>query len=135
MHKFRIEITKFTLVGAANFVLTFVVFTVMLKILGINYLFSLATAWIVGIIFSYVLNFVWVFKPEQKMQFRARFFRFFLAVSLSMALNMLVLSYIVERTDCDPFYVQFVLIPLIAIFNFSTAKYWSLRPSSDGKCG
>ena len=133
MSKFKIEVSKFTLVGAANFVLTFVVFTVMLKVLGINYLLSLATAWIVGIIFSYVLNFVWVFKPEQKVQFRSRFFKFFLAGLLSMALNMLVLSYLVERTDCDPFYVQFALIPMIVIFNFSTAKYWSLRPSGDGK--
>ena len=135
MHKFRIEVTKFTFVGAANFVLTFVVFTVMLKILGINYLLSLATAWIVGIIFSYVFNFTWVFKPEQKIQFRARFIRFFLANLLSMVLNMLILNYIIELTDRDPFYVQFALISFIAIFNFSAAKYWSLRPSNDGECG
>ena len=133
MHKFKIEATKFTLVGAANFVLTFIVFTAMLKLLGVNYLLSLVAAWVVGMLFSYVLNFAWVFKPEQKIQFRARFFRFFLAGVLSIALNMLALSYIVERTDFDPFYVQMVLIPFIVVFNFSTAKYWSLRPSSDGK--
>jgi putative flippase GtrA len=81
-------------------------------------------------LFSYVLNFSWVFKPEQKIQFKARFLRFFLASAFSIALNMLVLSYIVDRTNFDPFYVQMVLIPWIVIFNFSTAKYWSLRPSS-----
>lgn len=134
MYKLKTEVTKFTLVGAVNFVLTFVVFTGMLKILGINYLLSLAAAWLVGIIFSYVLNFAWVFKPEQKIQFKARFVRFSLASVLSISLNMLALSYIVERTDCDPFYVQMVLIPFIVVFNFATAKYWSLhRRSSDGK--
>jgi len=126
MHKFKIEATKFTLVGAANFVLTFVVFTVMLKILLVNYLFSLVAAWVAGMIFSYVLNFSWVFKPEKKIQFRARFVRFFLASGLSIALNMLALSYIVERTNFDPFYVQMALIPFIVIFNFSTTKFWSL---------
>ncbi len=133
MHKFNIEATKFTLVGAANFMLTFIVFTAILKIWGINYLLSLVAAWAVGVIFSYVLNFAWVFKPEQKIQFSARFFRFFLASVLSIALNMLALSYIVEHTDFDPFYVQIALIPFIVIFNFSTAKYWSLRGSGDGK--
>jgi putative flippase GtrA len=128
MHKFKKEATKFTLVGAANFALTFIVFTAMLKVLGVNYLLSLGAAWVVGMLFSYVLNFSWVFKPEQKIQFRARFVRFSLAGALSIALNMLVLSYIVERSDFDPFYVQMALIPLIFIFNFSTAKYWSLRP-------
>ena len=133
MHKFKIEATKFTVVGAANFAITFIVFTAMLKVFGVNYLLSLVAAWVVGMLFSYVLNFSWVFKPEQKIQFRARFFRFFLASVLSIALNMLVLSYIVEHTDFDPFYVQIALIPFIVVFNFSTAKYWSLHRSSDGK--
>jgi len=127
MHKFNIEAIKFTLVGAANFVLTFIVFTTMLKVLSVNYLLSLIAAWFVGMLFSYVLNFAWVFKPEQKIQFRDRFVRFFLASVLSIALNLLVLSYIVERTNLDSFYVQTALIPFIVIFNFSTAKFWSLK--------
>lgn len=57
MQKLKIEVTKFTLVGAANFALTFVVFTVMLKVLEVHYLVSLIAAWIVGIFFSYALNF------------------------------------------------------------------------------
>ena len=128
MHNFKIEVTKFTIVGAANFALTFIVFTAMLKALGANYLLSLVAAWVVGMLFSYVMNFAWVFKPEQKIQFRARFFRFFLASVLSIALNMLILSYIVEHTVYDPFYVQMALIPFIVVFNFVTAKFWSLRP-------
>lgn len=127
MHKFKIEATKFTLVGAANFALTLIVFTFILKTMKVNYLLSLMAAWIVGMFFSYVLNFAWVFKPEQKIQFRARFFRFFLASILSIALNMLVLWYIVKNVYADPFYAQIVLIPFIVIFNFTTAKYWSLK--------
>ena len=130
MHKFKIEATKFSIVGAVNFALTFIVFTVMLKVLGVNYLLSLVAAWVVGMLFSYALNFTWVFKPEQKIQFKARFFRFFLASVLSISLNMLALSYIVEHTGFDPFYVQMALIPFIVIFNFSTAKFWSLKPTN-----
>ena len=130
MHNLKIEVTKFTLVGAANFVLTFIVFTAMLKALSVNYLFSLGAAWVVGMLFSYVLNFAWVFKPEQKIQFKTRFLKFFLASAFSIVLNMLVLRYIVEQTNFDPFYVQMALIPFIIVLNFSTAKYWSLRPFS-----
>jgi putative flippase GtrA len=133
MHKFKIEITKFTLVGAANFALTFIVFTAILKILRINYLLSLLTAWVVGMFFSYMLNFAWVFRPEPHIQFRARFIKFCLAGALSIALNLVVLSYIVEHTDLDPFYVQTSLIPFIVAFNFSTSRYWSLRRSTDGQ--
>jgi putative flippase GtrA len=129
MHKLKIEITKFTLVGAANFILTFIIFTTMLKVMSLNYLLSLLVAWVVGMCFSYALNFSWVFKPEQKIQFKDRFLKFFLASLISIALNMLLLSYFVVHADFDPFYVQMALIPLIMIFNFSTAKYWSLRAS------
>jgi putative flippase GtrA len=127
MHKLKIEVTKFTIVGASNFILTFIVFTLMLKAFSINYMLSLSAAWFVGMLFSYVLNFAWVFKPEQKIQFKVRFFRFFFASACSIGLNMLVLIYIVESSDFDPFYVQMMLMPLIVVFNYSTAKYWSLR--------
>lgn len=127
MHKLKTEVTKFSLVGVANFVLTFLVFAVMLKILSVNYLLALASAWIIGIFFSYALNYFWVFKIEQKNQFKARFTRFFLASFFSITMNMLVLSSIVERTNFDPFHIQLLLVPLIFLFNFSTAKYWSLR--------
>lgn len=130
MHRLKIEVAKFTLVGAANFVLTFVVFTMMLKVMLVNYLLSLSVAWFVGLLFSYVLNFSWVFKPEQEIQFKARFLKYFLASVVSIVLNILILGLVVECTDLDPYYVQLALMPLIVLFNFSTAKFWALRPSS-----
>ena len=127
MRRLRIEATKFTLVGAANFILTFLVFTTMLKIMAVNYLFSLATAWIVGIIFSYVMSYLWVFKPERMIQFNARFIRYFLAGLVSIGANMIALGYWVRQTGFDPFYLQMALMPFIVIFNFITAKFWSLK--------
>ena len=125
----RVEVTKFSLVGAANFVLTLIVFSVLLEIMHVHYMLSLAAAWIVGMVFSYVLNFVWVFKPERELQFRSRFWKFFVTGLVSICLNMLALRLIVERSGFDPFWVQMALIPLIVAFNFSSAKFWSLRQS------
>lgn len=133
MHKFNFEAAKFIAVGVVNFMLTLAVFTTMLKVMEINYLLSLATSWAVGMLFSYILNFVWVFKPEQKIQFNARFVRFFFASALSISVNMLGLKYMVERTNFDPFYVQMMLIPFVVIFNFGTAKFWSFATSGNNK--
>ena len=126
MHNFKVEATKFTVVGAANFLLNFIVFATMLKVMPLNYLLSLGASWIVGVLFSYILNFSWVFKPEQKIEFKARFLRFFLASAFSIGLNILILNNILEHTNYDTFYIQIALIPLIVIFNCSTSKYWSL---------
>lgn len=134
MSKLKIEATKFTLVGAANFVLTFMVFIFLLKMLGVNYTLSLLSAWVVGMLFSYVSNFIWVFKPEGKIQFKDRFAKFFLSGLLSVVLNLLVLRFIVENTGFDPFYTQTALIPAVVVFNFITAKFWSLKIANPTKC-
>lgn len=123
----QIQAAKFTLVGAANFVLTFVIFTVLLKLVHLHYLFSLMAAWLAGMVLSYVVNFTWVFPTNKPLQFRVAFLKFFLASSLSVALNLLALRFLVEATGFDPFLVQLALIPFVVVFNFTTAKYWSLQ--------
>lgn len=133
MHKLGMEFSKFTLVGGVNFVFTLVLFYLFVEVARINYLVALAVVSLVGMILTYTLNHVWVFKPEEKLAFRSRLYKYILAGFLSIALNLAALNYIVERTGFDPFYVQLALIPLIVVFNFSTAKFWSLRPSGNGK--
>ncbi len=125
--KFRLEAIRFLLVGGVNFVLTFVVFFALFKILHINYLVALSGSWATGMLFSYALNFTWVFRPEERLQFRARLAKYFLANLVSLLLNLLILRWLVGMTGYDPFWVQCALIPLIVVFNFSTAKFWSLR--------
>ncbi len=127
MHKLRIEFSKFTVVGAVNFVFTFVLYYLSVKIIKWNYLISLVAVSLLGMILTYALNHIWVFKPEQKLAFRGRFLKYIFAGFVSILLNLVALGYIVEHTGYDPFYVQTGLIPFIVIFNFSTAKYWSLR--------
>ena len=132
MHKLKIEFSKFTIVGAVNFIFTFVLFFLLVKIIQWNYLASLVAVSLLGMILTYSLNHVWVFKPEQKLAFRGRLFKYILAGLVSISLNLIVLEYIVKRTGFDPFYVQTALIPFIVIFNFSTAKFWSLKPTAQG---
>jgi putative flippase GtrA len=124
---FRTEVAKFIVVGGANFVLTGVIFFVLLKLLNVNYLIGLTASWAAGLVFSYAMNFSWVFRPEEKLRFKARFGKFFLASLASLALNLVTLDFLVRRYGFDAFYVQFALIPLIVVFNFATAKFWSLR--------
>lgn len=128
MHKLKLEVTKFTIVGAINFVLTFVIFFTLVKINEVDYLISLLVASLIGVLFTYTLNFVWVFKPEQQLLFKRRFIKYLVANLVSILFNLIILKSIVELTNFDPFYVQTALIPFVVIFNFSTAKFWSLRP-------
>jgi putative flippase GtrA len=130
MNNFKLEVTKFSIVGALNFLITFVIFFTFLYLMKVHYLISLTSSWIVGIIFSYSINFVWVFKPEQKLKFKIRFLKYLMANLVTFTFNIISLLFIVEFFGFDPFYIQCVLIPLIVVMNFVTSKYWSLKPIS-----
>ena len=127
VNKLKIEISKFSVVGAVNFVFTFVLFYILVELLRVNYLFSLVIVSLLGMFLTYTVNYVWVFRPEQELKFKGRLFRYVLCGLFSVALNALVLRYIVDEFGYDPFWVQFFLIPFVVVLNFSTAKYWSLR--------
>jgi hypothetical protein len=39
---------------------------------------------------------------------------------------------VVERAGLKPFWAQALLIPPVVVFNFLTAKFWSLRAAAPG---
>lgn len=127
MHKLRIEFSKFTVVGAINFIFTLIMFFWLVKIMKLHYLISLVTVSLLGMLLTYSLNHVWVFKPAEKLEFRSHLVKYIFAGIFSIALNVAALNYLVNRTEYDPFYIQIALIPFIVIINFSTAKFWSLK--------
>lgn len=127
--KLKLEAFRFLVVGGANFLLTLCIFYGLLKIMHAHHLVALIISWAFGIVFSYALNFAWVFRPEEKVVFKQRFARYFTANLVSVGLNMIALELLVRSTGYDAFWIQFSLIPLIVVFNFSTAKFWSLGPS------
>lgn len=124
---FRREAFGFLLVGGVNFVLTFVLFYSMYRFLEWDYSIALLLSWAVGMVFTYLANFRWVFAPEGNMASATRFGRYLTSQSVSICLNLIALNAIVRTTGWDAFYVQCALIPFIVVFNFATAKFWSLR--------
>ena len=127
----RTEISRFLVVGGLNFVFTFMVFTLALKTLAIGYVAALLLAWLAGNILTYTLNFIWVFQPEAQLHFRGRFVKYLSAGALSLGLNLLALSALVELGKFDPFWSQVWIMPFTILFNFTAAKFWSLRKSRD----
>ena len=131
MRIFHVEIAKFLIVGAINFFLTFALFTLMLEVIGVSYIGSLVIATFVGLIFSYICNFTWVFDVKQKSKFRNKFKKFLIANSLSLFINILILSTLVENFYFEPLFAQFLLVPFIVAFIFSMAKFWWFKMNED----
>lgn len=127
MKSLRLEFSKFTVVGGINFILTFVLFYIFVRLLSINHLIAVAAVSLLGMLFTYCMNYTWVFRPTKTIEYRHRLVRYLVAGCVSIGLNVVALHCIVSAIHSDPFFTQLGLIPLIVIFNFCSAKFWSLR--------
>lgn len=119
--------SKYTLVGIANAVLTFVIYWFLLKIIQKEYKISFTISWLTGVFFTYVVNFLWVFKTEQKLEFKKRLWKYFFVYLVSYLTNILSLHYLVSYFHYDPFILQLIIIPIVFLINFSGIKLWALK--------
>jgi putative flippase GtrA len=123
------EIPRYLAVGALNAVFTFVVFVVSLYVIRLHYLLALTVATGLGMVLTYGLNFVWVFRPESRLRFEERFVKYVVTNAATLGLNLIALSLVVETTGLSPLYAQAVIMGAIVALNFVAAKWWSLRPN------
>lgn len=128
--EFVLHFFKYSFVGLINTVFTFLLYFILLKIIRLHYLVSLSIAWVLGVQLTYVINFLWVFKPEQKLVFKSRLLKYFAVYITAYLLNILLLKNLTRLTGGDPLWIQFFIIPVLVAVNFTGIKYWcmSVKP-------
>ena len=127
LNNFLIQFFKYGVVGGINFIFSLALYLFLLRVLHVRYLIAFSVTWFLGILLTYVINFLWVFKPDDKLEFKQRFPKYFLVYLTSYVANVIILRYLVEEYAFDPFYIQFAIIPLVVLINFFGFKYWSLK--------
>ncbi len=103
MSRGKIEFSKFTIVGGINFLFTFVLFYLFVRIWQLNYVFALVAVSLIGMVLTYYLNRVWTFQLEGRRDHGSRLFKYIVSGLASIALNAIALRYIVEKSQFDPF--------------------------------
>jgi putative flippase GtrA len=126
------KIIKYLVVGGLNTIFTFLIFSCSLYIFKLHYMIAITLAWFFGVLLTYILNFLWVFKPETKLIFGGRFTKYVSANLLSFIVNLIALPIAVNATHYSAFYVQLGLVIPLIIFNFVAAKFWSLKHGKNG---
>jgi len=121
------KLIKYVVVGAVNFIVSMALFLFLLKILNVDYLVSFTFTWLFGILLTYIINFMWVFKPHAKLEFKKRMPKYFLVYVCSYLVNLLLLGVAVSVFSLDPFWIQFSIIPVIVVINFLGFKCWALK--------
>jgi putative flippase GtrA len=123
----NVQFIKFCLVGGINFAFSMLLFLFLLKVLLLGYFIAFTITWLLGILLTYTINFVWVFKPEEKFEFKKRMPKYFLVYLFSYGVNVILLKYLVNTFGYDPFWAQFFIIPIVIVINFFGFKLWALK--------
>jgi len=126
-----VHFIKYSFVGFLNAIFAIIVYFLLLKILRINYLISFSISWVSGVLLTYIINFIWVFRPGDKINFKNRLWKYVLIYGVSYIINLVLLKTIVDLVQTDPFFVQLFILPMVVVINFAGIKYWALKPAKE----
>jgi putative flippase GtrA len=122
------QFVKYGVVGASNTVLTFVTYTVLEKLVGINYLIALPLGYGVGSLNSYILNRHWTFRARDIAHTTAGT-RFAIVQGVAIAANELLLYVFVHHLGIDKIAAQAILtVPVLAVTFFANRWWTFARP-------
>jgi putative flippase GtrA len=121
-----VQFIKFSLVGALNTGIHYLVFILLFRITGLNYLIASTIGYSCGLINSFFFNKLWTFRTSAANNF-GEFLRFSLVNVVALLVNLGSLKYCVSVSGMRPEYAQLVSIGFSLGVNFLGNKFWTFR--------
>jgi putative flippase GtrA len=120
-----VQFVKFGIVGVSNTLLTFFVYTLLLKAFGVWYLAASAIGFVVGAINGFLLNRRWTFKEHVGDALTP--VRWAIVQGSGLALNEGLLYLFVDRAGLDKLIAQACSIALVTVSTFFANRAWTFR--------
>jgi putative flippase GtrA len=119
------QLAKFCTVGAVGYVVNLVVYTILLKVVGLHYIPAAVGSFLVAVANNYALNRLWTFRVERG-HVGAQGLRFLVVSTVSLLANLAVLHLMVTL-GLGEIMAQAIAIVLVTPLNFIGNKLWSFR--------
>jgi putative flippase GtrA len=121
-----LQLVRFAIVGASGYAVNLILYALLVKVLGVEYLVAETVAWIVSAANNFVWNRHWTFKARDG-QVHAQAARFFLVTLLALGANLIVLRILVESAGMDKVVAEVLALGASTPLNFLGNKLWSFR--------
>ena len=125
----RAQFVRYLVAGALNTLLTWLLFVALSQ--WINYLLAYGIVFALGVVLSFVLQSVWVFRS--KMQW-ASLLRFKMAYLVNLAVGLLLLKLLVTHTALSPALAAIAVVAVQVPFGFLLSRFSLVRPAMPDKC-
>lgn len=118
--KTQYEILKFIIVGGINTLNYYIIYLLLLKLIGVNYLVSHISGFVISFIISYYLNCYFVYKVQPTWK---KFIQFPLTQVVNMGMQTLLLYIFVQWFNISSVIAPFVGLIITIPVTFILSKY------------
>jgi putative flippase GtrA len=122
-----VQFVKFATVGVSNTLITFAVYTLLLKGFGVWYLAASAVGFIAGATNGFFLNRRWTFRDHVGDALTP--VRWFIVQGCGLALNEGLLYLYVDQLGLDKLIAQALSIAAVTVSTFLVNRAWTFRMS------
>ena len=127
MKKLMEQIVRFGIVGVIAFVIDYAVLLVLTEVAGIHYLISSAVAFLVSVIFNYILSITFVFETDKSKSKGAQFSLFAAMSAGGLGINQLMM-WLLSDVMFIPYQLsKFFATAVVMVYNFVTRKLFLER--------
>ncbi len=120
-----VQFVKFGIVGVSNTLLTFLVYTVLLKVFGVWYLAASAIGFVVGATNGFLLNRRWTFAGHVGDALTP--VRWAIVQGCGLALNLGLLFVFVHEARLDALLGQAFATAFVTVSTFFANRAWTFR--------
>lgn len=122
MNKLLSQIARFGVVGIVAFVIDYAVLLLLTEVCGIHYLVSSAAAFLVSVIFNYILSVAFVFETDRSRTKTAQFVVFALMSAGGLGVNQLMMWLVSDFLFIPYQLSKFAATAVVMVYNFVTRK-------------
>ena len=127
MKKLMEQIVRFGIVGVIAFVIDYAVLQVLTEVAGIHYLISSAVAFLVSVIFNYILSITFVFETDKSKSKVAQFSLFAVMSAGGLGINQLMMWLLSDIMFIPYQLSKFFATAVVMVYNFVTRKLFLER--------
>jgi putative flippase GtrA len=127
-HPIVTQFVKFGIVGVSNTLLTFLVFTLLVKVFGVWYLAASGIGFAVGAVNGYLLNRSWTFRGHSTDMMSA--VRWTLVQSCGLVINLGLVYAFVDGAHLDKLIGQALAVVIVVVLTFFANRSWTFKVRS-----
>ena len=119
------QFVKFGIVGVSNTLISFAVYTLLLKVLGVWYVAASGIGFAVGAINGFLWNRAWTFRGHIGDALTP--VRWFVVQTCGLLVNLGLIYLLIDGAGLDKLVGQAMTIAVVTVFTFLTNRAWTFR--------